>query len=454
VSGLEPPRRYRTDAAGAGRSGEPALGVRAPAPPGPERGRRGDGRDGRDERPGGGRGVARSDRRGLLPRPTLRLRLTLLYGGLLVVIGLTLLGTAAVVLDRAIRHIPQFPSGQSLVVRNDAGQAVTIQSGDYTRLVRDQARSELLHAGAVAFAVVILVGAAAGFVLAGQALQPVSQLTATARRLSTETLDERIALAGPSDELKELADTFDDMLARLDAAFDSQRRFAANASHELRTPLAVIRTEVDVTLGDPAAGIEDLRKMGEVVRDASVRADRLVDALLVLARSEAQARVGLEVHEPVDLAALAEAAVDRLAGEARRRRLEVGVETEPAPVTGDPELLDRLVGNLVENAVQHNVDGGRVAVRVGIAAHAGRPVAALTVTNSGPVVPADGVGELFEPFRRGGTARTAARGAGLGLSIVRAVTAAHGGEVTAVSRPEGGLEVGIRLPTPGPLRQV
>jgi hypothetical protein len=377
-----------------------------------------------------------------------------LYGGLLCVVGLTLLGTAAVVLDRTVRHVPQFPPGQNLVLRDSAGRVVTIGSGDYLRLVRDQARGELLHAGALAFGVVVLVGVAAGFVLAGQALQPVSKLTATARRLSTETLDQRIALDGPSDELKELADTFDDMLGRLDAAFDSQRRFVANASHELRTPLAVIRTEVDVTLGDPTAGVADLRTMGEVVREASVRADRLVDALLVLARSEGQARVGLELHEPVDLAGLAEAAVARVDGEAHRRCVEVTAKTEPAPASGDPELLDRLAGNLVENAVLHNVDGGWVTIRTGTTTHGGRSVASLTVANSGPVVPVDAVEELFEPFRRGGTARTASRGAGLGLSIVRAVATAHGGEVSAVPQPSGGLQVTVRLPTTGRVRAV
>ena len=167
------------------------------------------------------------------------------------------------------------------------------------------------------------------------------------------------------DELKELADTFDAMLARLDAAFDSQRRFVANASHELRTPLSVIRTEVDVTLADPARRRAELRTMGEVVREASMRADRLVDALLVLARSDGQARQGLAQREPVDLAALVPAAVARSRPRRQRAGWRCRTETRPAPVEGDPQLLERLVGNLVENAVRHNVDGGWVTVRTG-----------------------------------------------------------------------------------------
>jgi signal transduction histidine kinase len=390
------------------------------------------------------------------PRFTLRLRLTLLFAALLAVIAVTLLGTAAVVLDRTLRSVPQFPPGQKLVLRDESGGQITLQSDQFAELVRHQARSELLRAGGVAFAVVVLVGLGAGYMLAGQALQPVSRVTATARRLSTETLDSRIALQGPNDELKELADTFDDMLARLDAAFDSQRRFVANASHELRTPLAVIRTEVDVTLGDPDATVEELRTMGEVVREASVRADRLVDALLVLARSEAQARVGLELRERVDLAGLVEAAVAATASEAQARSISVRVESAPAPTEGDPQLLERLVGNLVENAVRHNIEGGWVQVRtdhLGADAAAdpagplaGRAIARLVVASSGAEISAAAVEELFEPFRRGGTARTASTGAGLGLSIVRAVTAAHGGEVTAQPQPKGGLLVVVRLP--------
>jgi signal transduction histidine kinase len=375
------------------------------------------------------------------PALTLRLRLALLYGGLLAVVAATLLATAVVVLDRAVRSLPQFPPG----VRLDFGDGSSLTAAQFSQLVRDSARGELLRSAGLVFAVIAVVGVAAAYVLAGQALQPVSRVTATARRLSEETLDQRIALDGPPDELKELADTFDDMLGRLDAAFDSQRRFVANASHELRTPLAVIRTEVDVTLGDPAASVAELRTMGEVVRDASVRADRLVDALLVLARSEGQARSGLEQREPVDLAELVPAAVAAVSAEAAARRLSVAAETAPAPVEGDPHLLERLVGNLVENAVRHNVDGGWVTVATGTDPGAG---AWLAVRNTGPEVAAGEVEDLFQPFRRGGTARTGSRGAGLGLSIVRAVAAAHGGAVSAAARDGGGLEVTVRLPAP------
>jgi signal transduction histidine kinase len=373
------------------------------------------------------------------PALTLRLRLTLLYGALLAVVAATLLGVAVVVLDRALRALPRFSPN----VRLNIGDGRSLTPDQFSQLLRDSARSELIRSAGVVFAVVAVVGLVAAYVVAGRALQPVSRVTSTARRLSEETLDHRIALDGPPDELKELADTFDAMLARLDAAFDSQRRFVANASHELRTPLSVIRTEVDVTLGDPAASVADLRTMGEVVREASMRADRLVDALLVLARSDGQAREGLDQREPVDLASLVPAAVAAVAPEASARRLQMSTETRPAPVEGDPQLLERLVGNLVENAVRHNVDGGWVTVRTGTESGA-----FLSVLNTGPAVPAGEVEELFQPFRRGGTARTGSRGAGLGLSIVRAVAAAHGGAVSAAPRVEGGLEVTVHLPAP------
>jgi signal transduction histidine kinase len=376
---------------------------------------------------------------------TLRLRLTLLYGGLLVLVAAGLLAGAAVLLDDAIRRLPQLAPGTTVAVRTADGRLGTVTSDQLQRAARDSARDRLLHTGLTAFGGTVVVGLLAGWVLAGQALHPVSRVTATARRLSTDTLDERIGMTGPNDEVKQLADTFDAMLARLRAGFDAQRRFVANASHELRTPLTVMRTEVDVALSDPAASAAELRRMGEAVRAATERADRLVDALLVLASSQAQAEQGLRVREPVDLADLVGRAVATVAAEADRRCLAVTVRAEPATVLGDLALLDRLVGNLAENAVRHNVDGGWLTV------HCGRRADGcwLAVRNSGPAVDPVTADDLFTPFHRGGLARTAGPGAGLGLSIVRAVAAAHGGTVRAEPLPTGGLAVSLVLPAAG-----
>jgi hypothetical protein len=265
-------------------------------------------------------------------------------------------------------------------------------------------------------------------------------VTATARRLSAESLDERIDLEGPRDEVAELADTFDAMLDRLQAAFDAQRRFVANASHELRTPLAVVRTEVDVTLADPAADDAELRRMAEVIREATLRAQQLVDGLLVLARTEGSA---LRAREQVDLAALTGVALRIVEPESRGRGLRVTAHTALSPATGDPALLERVVGNLVENAVRHNVDGGWIQVWTGVADQQ----ATLRVSSSGELVAAQTVEALFEPFHRGGVARTSRDGAGLGLSIVQAVVSAHGGTVHAEPVAGGGLAVTVHLPT-------
>jgi len=375
-------------------------------------------------------------------RPTLRLRLTLLYGGLLVVVSAGLLAASAVLLDDAVRHLPAFAPGTTVTVRTADGQLGTVDSGELERAARDSARHRMLTAGLAVFGAAAVVGLGAAWVLAGQALAPITRMTATARRLSEQTLDERIALSGPTDEVSELADTFDAMLDRLRSSFDSQRRFVANASHELRTPLTVMRTEVDVALSDPDATVAELRRMGEVVRGATQRADRLVDALLLLATSEAQAQQGLAVREPVDLADLALRSLAAVRPDADRRCLATDVHTAPAPVLGDPALLERMVDNLAENAVRHNVDGGWLTVRCGRRdGHAW-----LEVRNSGPHIDRAEVDELFAPFRRGGQARTAGHGAGLGLSIARAVAAAHGGAVNAEPLPDGGLAVRAALP--------
>jgi signal transduction histidine kinase len=288
----------------------------------------------------------------------------------------------------------------------------------------------------------VIIGTVGGYLLAKQALRPIAKLTQTARALSTETLDQRINLGGPDDELRELADTFDAMLGRLDAAFDSQRLFVANASHELRTPLSVIRTELEVTMSDPDADVAELRRMGEVVASAAERAQRLVASLLTLARLQAVESGELEVHERVDLAALIPSVIDAVVGEAANKGVSIETEVEPAVVLGDPRLLERLVGNLVENAIRHNVPNGWLRVTTGQTAER----VWLHVANGGALIPSADVETLFEPFRRGGRRRTATRGAGLGLAIVRLIVDAHHGKLQAAAPPFGGLAIRIELP--------
>jgi signal transduction histidine kinase len=280
------------------------------------------------------------------------------------------------------------------------------------------------------------------YLVAGRALRPLHAVTGAAQRLSGETLDQRICYDGADDEVAELAATFDAMLDRIGTAFESQKRFVANASHELRTPLTVMRTEIDVTLADPDADVADLRRMGTVVRDASIRANALVDSLLLLARTEAQAGRRLARKVPADLSTGVSAALSSVRQEASRLSLDVTTELAPAIVVGDPGLIERLAGNLIENAVRYNHLGGRLWART----WADDTQAWLVVGNTGFEVEAADVPGLFEPFRRGGRERTGARGSGLGLSIVRAVCDAHGGAVAAVALEGGGLEVTVRLP--------
>ena len=334
-------------------------------------------------------------------RPTLRVRLALINGAVLGVVALVVVIVAALL----GRH----------------------------RIITDL----------VAIIVLSLAGVAAGYVVIARALRPLQQVTATARRLSGETLDQRINYTGVDDEVAELASTFDAMLDRLSESFETQKRFVANASHELRTPLAVMRTEIDVTMSDPDADVAEFRRMGTVVRDASERANSLVESLLVLARSEAQAGRRLVRKTPTDLADGVTAALSAVGREVGRLGLEITTDLRPAPVVGDPSLLERLAGNLIENAVRYNHGQGRVWVRTDTDGRTSR----LVVGNTGFEVEPDDVPKLFEAFRRGVRDRTGSgRGAGLGLSIVRAVTDAHGGSVRADPLPEGGLEVTVTLP--------
>ncbi|WP_182545293.1 sensor histidine kinase [Halosaccharopolyspora lacisalsi] len=366
--------------------------------------------------------------------PGLRLRLTLLATGLVAIVSALLLWLGWLLVGNVVSAVPRLPG--ETTVRVDGVPVPTHQLG---AVLRESAREQVLVVGGSAFVTVVVAAAVLAWTVTGRVLSPLHEVTEYARRLSVESLGERIGLEGPRDEVAELADTFDAMLDRLQSAFESQRRFVANASHELRTPLSVIRTELDVTLSDPDADAAELRRMAGVVREATTKSERLVESLLLLARTEG---AELAVREPVDLTDLVHRALSAVSGETRERGLSVHRCAEPTFAVGDPALLERVVGNLVENAVRHNVDDGWIEITT----HGGPRWALLHVVASGAEVAPDRAEALFEPFRRAGVPRTMRTGAGLGLSIVRAAVLAHGGRVRAEPVSGGGLAVTVELP--------
>jgi signal transduction histidine kinase len=299
---------------------------------------------------------------------------------------------------------------------------------------RDLTLSHLLEYSLITLGVVIALAAILGWIAAGRALRPVHRITAAARAASEHNLSARVAPTGPRDELRELAETFDEMLGRLETAFEGQRRFIANASHELRTPLAVMRTTVDVVLGNPDTTPGDLRAMGADIRAAVDHAEHLIGALLLLARNER----GLSVNEEVDLATVAEDVLDT-AGLGDRR---VHATLEPAVISGDPVLAERLIANLVDNAVRYNAAGGDIWIGTRTAAGSGQ----LTVANTGPVISLADADRIFQPFQRL-SGRTSHDGSGLGLAIVASIAAIHGGTVAARPRDDGGLSVTVTVPS-------
>jgi signal transduction histidine kinase len=305
--------------------------------------------------------------------------------------------------------------------------------------LRQDTLNTLLTRSAIGLGGVALVGMGFGWLMAERALRPLTRITETTRRVADRSLHERIALTGPPDEIKELADTIDSMLERLDRAFDGQRRFVGNASHELRTPLAINRTLLEVALARPDASPE-LRQLGNTLLAVNLRHERLVEGLLTLAQSQQ----ALTTHDPVDLAELARFVLDAMdASGPDASGPEVVRTLRPAPTSGDPVLLERVVHNLVQNAVAYNVPDGWVAVTTG---HTGDGRVELTVTNTGPVIGGYEVPALFEPFRRLRERVGSARGTGLGLSIVQSVAQAHGGMAAAQPRAGGGLIVRVTLP--------
>jgi signal transduction histidine kinase len=277
-----------------------------------------------------------------------------------------------------------------------------------------------------------------GWATGRRILLPLHTVTAAARRTSQEHLGERISFDGADDELKELADTFDDMMARLDRAFASQRRFVANAAHELRTPLTSARTLIDVAMAKPARTTGQLEVLAVRVREALGQSEALIEGLLTLAQSDR----GLASYEPADLEAAAQDAMDQVSTAARDSKIVIDADLSPGPALGDRILLERLAVNLIDNAVRYNVTGGSVRVVTGT----GDGISYISVTNTGPLVPESAVESLFEPFMRLDGRAGNGRGVGLGLSIVASVVNAHYGHLQAEALPSGGMTISVRLP--------
>lgn len=380
----------------------------------------------------------------------IRARLTLLYAGAFFVAGALLVGLMYVYLQQSLDNRPasnarhlfeQVASERGLrrmpVIENVLSAITEQAETEHREILQATLVFSLASLGAIGLA-----AGAFGWLLAGRALAPLHDVTATARRVAERNLTERIAMTGPDDEIKVLADTFDGMLERLDRAFDGQRRFVANASHELRTPLAINRTLIEVALDDPAVA-ESTRRLGETLLAVNHRQERLIEGLLVLAGSERR----LESRVRVDLGDVAARATRAARADPDSAGIRVTTELRQAVTDGDPTLLERLAQNLVENAIRYNVaEGGWVHVTVVPDADS----AHLLVENSGPFVDAGDVNGLLEPFRRVGHVSSdigAGGGAGLGLSIVRSVAIAHGGDVRLTARADGGLVVQVTLPS-------
>jgi signal transduction histidine kinase len=388
------------------------------------------------------------------PRLTVRTRLTLLYTGLFAVCG----GIVVAISYALVAHLPtqaqdqqgssrdSVPAGIAAQCQADhpgprpdkplIAQCISYLEHQGAQGQRDLTLSHLLQYSLITVAAVIALAAILGWIISGRALRPLQQITTAARAASDHDLSARVAPTGPRDELRELAETFDAMLGRLQAAFEGQQRFIANASHELRTPLAVMRATIDVVLGNPDSTPGDLRGMGADIRAAVDHAEQLIATLLILARNER----GLSVREQVDLATATEDVLDTVGPGDRR----VHATLEPAVISGDPMLAERLIANLLDNAIRYNQADGDIW----ISTRTGAGGSQLTVANTGPVISLADVGRIFEPFQRLSD-RTSHDGFGLGLAIVASIAAIHGGTATARPRDAGGLSVTVTMPSAG-----
>jgi signal transduction histidine kinase len=406
-----------------------------------------------------------------LPSRTIRLRLTILYASLFLASGVGLLAITYVLVRHATDNVlVGTSSGRSFVISKglapkgakpplmkQVGTAGFVGNGPPTLLspkqleaqaLRDRAVAEqqhtaemhqLLEQSGIALAIMAAASIALGWLAAGRVLRPLRTINARARTISASNLHKRLALVGPDDEITQLANTFDELLGRLEASFTAQRQFVANASHELRTPLTRAQTVAEVALGDPDATVDTLRASHERVLAAGKQQERLIEALLTLARSER----GLDEREPFDLATVTATMLHARQEEAEQRGLSIHATLERAETSGDPHLAERLVANLIDNALRHNQPHGRLDVTT--TTRNGQAV--LAVTNTGPPVPPEEVERLFLPFQRLGADRTDhSDGIGLGLSIVDAIATAHGATLTARAQPGGGLDIEVSFP--------
>jgi signal transduction histidine kinase len=397
------------------------------------------------------------DLRDRLPKRSVRLRLTLLYGALFLASGAALLAINYILVKR--QYTGQFffstasgDPGASIVAGSVQGSSVQAPVPDpFSGVISKQqliagakntstaALHQLLYQSGIALAIMAVVSIWLGWLIAGRALSPLRTITNAARDISASNLHRRLALEGPDDEVKQLANTFDDLLGRLEASFDAQRQFVANASHELRTPLTLERTLVEVALADPNATVQSLRATCERVLAAGVQQERLIEALLTLSRSQR----GLDRREPFDLAVIAADVLEARGPDIADRGLHIDATLKSGPASGDQRLGERLVANLIDNAARYNVPNGRIEVAT--TTRAGRAV--LTVLNTGPMVAAADLEQLCQPFRRLDDACDGDEdGLGLGLSIVQAIAAAHGASLATRARANGGLEIEITFP--------
>jgi signal transduction histidine kinase len=364
-----------------------------------------------------------------LRRPVLRAQLTLLYSGLLIVLlAVVLFATGTVLRSSQSQTAAGVPGSIGRTLGNSASQT---GSGDRHFAIGPA----LIALAALAVAIVL------AWWLAGRFLRPLREMTAAAREISATNLSRRLAVKGPDDELTELGRTLDDLSARLEASFASQRNFVANASHELRTPLAGQRVLLQVAVADPEADVDSLRASCEEALRLGEQEERLIEALFTLASGER----GIERPEPFDLGEITGAMVAGRRQEAGRNGVELRAALDPAPARGEPRLVESLVANLLDNAIRHNSVGGRVEVSTSV--REGR--ATVAVSNTGPAIPPEEVERLFLPFRRPGDERIGRDGHGLGLAIVRAIATAHDARLTAVARADGGLEIEVGFPPGG-----